>query len=314
MSEEHGDEVSSEHPQMDAAMQARLLEAFPKSAIGHKPQRNNKTGQTFNIEFVGHAAVTKRLLEVDPFWAWRPLVTDEYGRPQFELDRQGNKVGFWIELTVGGVSRFGYGSVAPNAFEAEKQLIGDALRNAAMRFGVAVDLWHRGELDSTLSDAESVPERAPLVQKQPQPTRPPAQAAKDFVGAADGPPRPPAPSGPPPQPTLAEAAPAAPSVDATPAAVQKLVDSDMVSLDTLDAIAQVAQSQPLAKMPSKLLVNLVLAKHEVMEGMGRWKPGSLDRNIGKYASKLGADLSPDLTEWTDETLVDFASSVLGVKS
>lgn len=280
-------------PHMDAGMQARLLEAFPKSAIGHKPQRNNKTGQTFQIDFVGHAAVTKRLLEVDPFWTWRPLVTDEYGRPQFELDRQGNKVGFWIELTVGGVSRFGYGSVAPNAFEAEKQLIGDALRNAAMRFGVAVDLWHKGELDSTLSESEAAaaPERAPLVRKE-----------------SVAPPRPPAPSGPPEQPLL----PDTPVVSDDAAAVGKLVDSDMVSLDTLDAINQIATSQPLDKMPSKLVVKLVLAKHEVMEGMGKWKPGSLDRNIGKYATKLGIDLSPDLDVWDNEDLVEFATSVLGI--
>src|SRR5690606_24225265 len=28
----------------------------------------------------------------------------------------------------------------------EKEVIGDALRNAAMRFGAALDLWHKGDL------------------------------------------------------------------------------------------------------------------------------------------------------------------------
>ena len=30
--------------------------------------------------------------------------------------------------------------------DAMKERIGDALRNAAMRFGAALDLWHKGEL------------------------------------------------------------------------------------------------------------------------------------------------------------------------
>lgn len=309
MSEETNDETVSDEaqptpPTMDTTMQARLLEAFPKSAIGHKPQRNNKAGTTVQIEFVGHAAVTKRLLEVDPYWTWRPLVVDEYGRPQFEVDRQGSKIGFWIELTVGGVSRFGYGSVASGAFEAEKQLIGDALRNAAMRFGVAVDLWHRGELASTLSEADEPAPRTPMVQKQPQPSRPPAQVVKDHVGVTDGPARPAAPSGPPPQPQLGD--------DSTSDAVEKLLNGQMVAFDTLEAIDGVAQSQPLDKMPTKLLVTLVLARHEVMEGLGRWKPGSLDRNIGKFASKHGFDLSPDLEQWDSDALTQFAAGVLGI--
>lgn len=297
-------EIPAEEPQkptMDATMQARLLEAFPKSAIGHKPQRNNKTGQTFNIEFVGHAAVTKRLLEVDPYWTWRPLVTDDYGRPQFETDQQGHKVGFWIELTVGGVSRFGYGSVAGNAFEAEKQLIGDALRNAAMRFGVAVDLWHRGELASTLSESEtSAPERAPMVHKDDR-----GQATAPAP-AGSAPPRPPAPSGPPAQPSLNDA------VADSVAAVGKLADSDMLALDTLDAIDQIAKSQPIEKMPTKLVVKLVLAKHSVMEQSGKWKSGALERNIGKYGAKHDVDLVSDLEQWDVANLIEFATSVLGI--
>lgn len=316
--ENQADVVSSGNvahgPVMDAGMQSRLLEAFPKSAIGHKPQRNNKTGQTFNIEFVGHAAVTKRLCEVDPYWSWRPLVVDEYGRPCFEMDKQGNKVGFWIELTVGGVSRLGYGSVAPTAFESEKQLIGDALRNAAMRFGVAVDLWHRGELDSTLS-VEIAPERQaapPMEHKQ----RPASKPSGPVV--PEGPPRPAAPSGPPPQPQQkSEPAPQAsapqPAADAdNSAALSKLAEGDLIALDTLEAIDGLAKSQPLESMPKKLLVNLVLSRHEVMETAGRWKPGSLDRNIGKFGSREGTELSPDMDEWEQEHLVEFARTILGL--
>ena len=52
----------------------------------------------------------------------------------------------WIKLTVLGVTRIGVGTVEGGKFEVEKQLIGDAIRNAAMRFGVALDLWSKEDL------------------------------------------------------------------------------------------------------------------------------------------------------------------------
>jgi hypothetical protein len=55
--------------------------------------------------------------------------------------------GLWIKLTVCGVSRFGYGAAdGKTGGDAVKEMIGDALRNAAMRFGAALDLWHKGDL------------------------------------------------------------------------------------------------------------------------------------------------------------------------
>lgn len=93
------------------------------------------------LDYVGHAAVTSRLLEVDPLWNWEPVAVDADGFPKFELDTNGKKVGLWIRLTICGVTRLGFGSVAEAVQDAEKQLIGDAIRNAAMRFGVALDLW-----------------------------------------------------------------------------------------------------------------------------------------------------------------------------
>lgn len=109
-----------------------LRKPFPKSVIGKLP----KQGTT--LDYVGHAAVTDRLLTVDPGWSWEPLAWDEQGLPLY--DRSG---GLWIKLTVCGVTRLGYGD-GPDP----KQRIGDAIRNAAMRFGVALDLWTKGELES----------------------------------------------------------------------------------------------------------------------------------------------------------------------
>lgn len=108
----------------------RLREPFPESAIGHLP----KAGVM--LDYVGHAATTDRLLAVDPDWSWAPYALDEQGLPA--LDPEGN---LWIRLTVCGVTRPGVGDG-----KTQKERIGDAIRNAAMRFGVALDLWAKEDL------------------------------------------------------------------------------------------------------------------------------------------------------------------------
>lgn len=95
-----------------------------------------------HLDYVGHAALTDRLLDVDPAWSWEPAAYAPDGLPAF--DRTG---GLWIKLTVCGVTRLGYGSAdGKSGGDAIKEIIGDALRNAAMRFGAALDLWHKGDL------------------------------------------------------------------------------------------------------------------------------------------------------------------------
>lgn len=98
-----------------------------------------------HLDYVGHAALTDRLLDADPTWTWEPVAFGPDGLPAF--DKGG---GLWIRLTVCGMSRLGYGHAAakPNQDPGarEKEVIGDALRNAAMRFGAALDLWHKGDL------------------------------------------------------------------------------------------------------------------------------------------------------------------------
>jgi hypothetical protein len=47
----------------------------------------------------------------------------------------------WIKLTICGVTRIGVGDG-----KSPKECIGDAIRNAAMRFGVALDLWAKEDL------------------------------------------------------------------------------------------------------------------------------------------------------------------------
>lgn len=131
--------------------------------------------RSIHLDYVGHAALTKRLLEADPEWSWEPMGTDEHGLPV--LDRNG---GLWIRLTVCGVTRLGYGDAqGKSGGNAVKEAIGDALRNAGMRFGAALDLWHKGDL-SDFADAQGkAPEAAPAA---PVASGPPADW-RDHVAA-----------------------------------------------------------------------------------------------------------------------------------
>jgi hypothetical protein len=114
----------------------KLRAPFPPHQISYLPKGGAK------LAYVGHAALTDRLLDVDPAWTWEPLALDERGLPA--LDEVG---GMWIKLTICGVTRLGYGDAgAKKGGDAMKERIGDALRNAAMRFGAALDLWHKGDL------------------------------------------------------------------------------------------------------------------------------------------------------------------------
>ena len=114
----------------------KLREPFPAHQISYLPKGGVK------LAYVGHAALTDRLLDTDPAWTWEPLALDERGLPA--LDEVG---GLWIKLTICGVTRLGYGDAgAKKGGDAMKERIGDALRNAAMRFGAALDLWHKGDL------------------------------------------------------------------------------------------------------------------------------------------------------------------------
>lgn len=107
-----------------------------------------------HLDYVGHAALTDRLLDVDLGWSWEPMATDEKGLPA--IDKDG---GLWIKLTICGVTRLGYGDAqGKTGGDAMKERIGDALRNAAMRFGAALELWHKGILHLDVEGDEPAPQ------------------------------------------------------------------------------------------------------------------------------------------------------------
>ncbi|MBJ6623565.1 hypothetical protein AB0R01_30355 [Streptomyces rochei] len=111
-------------------------------------------GGHIDLRFVGHAEATNRLLNVDPFWDWEPLTVDERGLPTLDGYR-----GLWIRLTVCGMTRLGYGHAGDKTGgDAIKEIIGDAIRNAGMRFGMALDLWTSSDLEIIESGGASVDE------------------------------------------------------------------------------------------------------------------------------------------------------------
>jgi len=122
-----------------AQTQCDVKEKKPCSVCGgfHHPKM-------VHLDYVGHAALTDRLLDCDPLWTWEPLAYRD-GLPAFDVSG-----GLWIKLTVCGHTRIGYGHAEPSQYKEvgsrEKEVIGDALRNAAMRFGAALELWHKGDL------------------------------------------------------------------------------------------------------------------------------------------------------------------------
>lgn len=98
---------------------------------------------SIHLSYVGHAGITDRLLDVDPFWTWEPAAYGEDGTPRY------TDGGMWIRLTVLGMTRLGYGDAGnkkpPFTGSAVKEIIGDAIRNAAMRFGAGTYLWSKSE-------------------------------------------------------------------------------------------------------------------------------------------------------------------------
>lgn len=157
--------------QMTPEKATALRKPFAPESIGKLP----KGGQM--LDFVGHAAVVDRLLAVDPLWSWEPFAVDDHGLPA--LDRAGN---LWIRLTVCGVTRIGVGD-GKNA----KEVVSDALRNAAMRFGVALDLWAKENLvefaQAVVTHQRQAQEPPPLSPVARVMSEPPTAALLDPQGA-----------------------------------------------------------------------------------------------------------------------------------
>ena len=106
-----------------------------------------------DLSFVGHADITRILLTIDPAWRWVPIAWDN-GRPAIHVEN--GIATMWGELTVLGQARLGVGSVRADKQELDKELVGDFLRNAAMRFGICLSLWTKQEWEDLGGKPSSV--------------------------------------------------------------------------------------------------------------------------------------------------------------
>lgn len=166
--------VIERHPQPHP--NDRLRDPFPPDKVGKLPRyigprnvaktdRERATCEvcgkyheqpSIHLDYVGHAEVTARLLDVDPEWSWEPFATDPDGLPLVAI--RGDEAELWIRLTINGITRPGVGSAAADHSDLAKNLVSDALRNAAMRFGVALELWSKAGDDEERDAGPAAPQ------------------------------------------------------------------------------------------------------------------------------------------------------------
>ena len=139
-----------------------------------------KGGQ--QLSFVGHADITKMLIEVDSEWTWEPVAFDVNGLPAYRVENGMAHMAGW--LTVQGVRRLGIGSVMHNKPDLLKELVSDFIRNSAMRFGICLSLWTKQEWDD---HAPTVVTPAPkAVKAEPVGDAPLSQEQiEQFIAACD---------------------------------------------------------------------------------------------------------------------------------
>jgi hypothetical protein len=111
-------------------LRERLREKFPKEQVGKLPRTDKRPA----LDYVGHAAVTDRLNRYAPDWTYTIDKLFDHGGTTYIAGT----------MTVGGISRVEYGDG-----KTPKEAIGNFIRRGAMRFGVALDLWSKEELESS---------------------------------------------------------------------------------------------------------------------------------------------------------------------
>lgn len=165
-------------PTKYASPDPKILSKLPKPT-----NRNNEKGKckecggwhglpAVHLDYMGHADVTLALLDVDPLWSWEPVAFDPLtGGPI--IGQQGNRLVMWARLTILGKSMLGVGTCEAGKPDPEKELIGDFLRNAAMRFGIATNLWSKADS----ADPAGLGEGGGYGQRPGAAAKPPRQAA-----------------------------------------------------------------------------------------------------------------------------------------
>ena len=102
------------------------------------------------LDFVGHAEINRILIDVGVNWKWAP-VGFVNGRPA--INETNGMATMWGYLTILGKTMLGVGSVRADKPDLDKELIGDFLRNASMRFGICLSLWSKSEWEEPAAPA-----------------------------------------------------------------------------------------------------------------------------------------------------------------
>jgi hypothetical protein len=136
-----------------------------------------------NLAYVSHADITRILIEIDPSWSWQPVAWDN-GRPAIHIEN--GTATMWATLTLLGKSLLGVGSVRSDKPDMDKELIGDFLRNASMRFGIALSLWSKQDWSdnttiTTLPTAQRAEEAKKYVPNHPAKGVPSPQVVRDLI-------------------------------------------------------------------------------------------------------------------------------------
>lgn len=137
------------------------------------------------LSYVSHADITRILIEVDPLWSWQPVEWVN-GRPAIHVEN--GTATMWGTLTLLGKSMLGVGSVRADKQDQDKELIGDFLRNAAMRFGIAISLWSKQDWSDNTTitslpavQAKRAEQAKPYVQNHPAKGVPSPKVVQEFM-------------------------------------------------------------------------------------------------------------------------------------
>lgn len=119
----------------------KLTEPFPPNKVKQKIGQGRRP-----MNYISHGLVTERLNDADPNWSSEIITEHTYKDGQGRIHCEG----VTLALTVNGVTRVEAGGPQrQDGFTNEiKNAYSDALKRAAMRFGVALEMWE------SLLDAE----------------------------------------------------------------------------------------------------------------------------------------------------------------
>jgi hypothetical protein len=159
--------------------------AVPDRKIVGKLPRGN-----IQLDYVGHAEITRILTEIDPLWKLEPLKIDDDGLPACRVENgMAHMMG---ALTLLGHTRLGVGSAPHNKQDLFKELWSDLIRNTAMRFGICVSLWSKEEWGGE-SDVAPAPKKKAAAKKAAPEPKPVADdeladptVIQNFINACKG--------------------------------------------------------------------------------------------------------------------------------